>query len=112
MTEQITTERANEIAMNLRHEHHWQEGAEDIEALAKERDELENWRIAVEQLTPGGSEYHRNLSKCLEYLQNAHEQRQRMKSRLVEDLQTAQNQLKQVTEERDRFHAALEYFFL
>jgi RNA processing factor Prp31 len=38
--------------------------------LAKQSEETRRWRLALENLTPGGSEFHNNLEVCVEYVKN------------------------------------------
>jgi hypothetical protein len=82
-----------------------------LNELTAQRDELEKWRLAVENMTPGGSEFYRDLGKCLEYLQDVNEVRQGIKARMLARAKTAEAQrdaaveaLKQIANELAAIH--------
>jgi hypothetical protein len=55
---------------------------EAIDLLIQHIRDTDKWRLALENLTPMGSEYHNDLERCVEYIRNrydlAHEERKEL----------------------------------
>lgn len=77
--------------------------ARDYQAVCAERDELTKWRLALESLTPGGSEFVNDLPRCLEQIQ-------RQRGREHQTAIDAVKEKRAVCAERDRLRAALEHY--
>jgi hypothetical protein len=75
--------------------------ARDYQAVCAERDELTKWRLALESLTPGGSEFVNDLPRCLEQIQ-------RQRGREHQTAIDAVKEKRAVCAERDRLRAVLD----
>lgn len=73
------------------------------QAVCAERDELTKWRLALEGLTPGGSEFVNDLPRCLEQIQ-------RQRGREHQTAIDAVKEKRAVCAERDRYRTALEHY--
>lgn len=71
------------------------------QAVCAERDELTKWRLALESLTPGGSEFVNDLPRCLEQIQ-------RQRGREHQTAIDAVKEKRAVCAERDRLRAVLD----
>lgn len=77
----------------------------DLEArLAKAEEKADKWRLALENLTPVGSEFQNDVERCVAYVRERYdEQHEAMKDRvrLTRKLREAEEKNKRLTEERD-----------
>jgi hypothetical protein len=46
---------------------------EAIDLLIQHIRDTDKWRLALENLTPMGSEYHNDLERCVEYIRNRYD---------------------------------------
>jgi hypothetical protein len=47
--------------------------SEAIDLLIQHIRDTDKWRLALENLTPLGSEYHNDLERCVEYIRNRYD---------------------------------------
>jgi len=78
------------------------------ECAGKRIAELDKWRLAVENLTPGGSEYHNDLEQCLNAINyKIYDGPQAFRKVLFDKLERANKRIAEVEAEIDRQYGVI-----